>query len=99
MSDLKFLLLTPERWDDFEKLFGPHGAIGGCWRMGWWLNRFATRPMICYSIDLGGEWMMGNEFSKAFPLLSGDRIMRAGDADPRLSLRRRRREIALRILY
>jgi hypothetical protein len=33
------------------------------------------------------------------PLLSGDRIMRAGDADPRLSLRRRRREIALRILY
>ena len=25
--------LTPERWADFEELFGPHGAIGGCWCM------------------------------------------------------------------
>ena len=39
MSDLKFLPLTPERWDDFEKLFGPHGAIGGCWCMWWRLKR------------------------------------------------------------
>ncbi len=23
--------LTPERWDDFEKLFGPNGACAGCW--------------------------------------------------------------------
>lgn len=27
--------LTPERWNDFETLFGPRGAIGGCWCM-WW---------------------------------------------------------------
>jgi GNAT superfamily N-acetyltransferase len=26
--------LTPDRWSDFERLFGPHGA-GGCWCM-WW---------------------------------------------------------------
>ena len=25
--------LTPERWADFEKLFGPKGASGGCWCM------------------------------------------------------------------
>jgi GNAT superfamily N-acetyltransferase len=25
--------LTPERWDDFERLFGPSGAYGGCWCM------------------------------------------------------------------
>lgn len=25
--------LTPERWGDFEKLFGPSGAYGGCWCM------------------------------------------------------------------
>ncbi len=25
--------LTPERWADFEELFGPHGAIDGCWCM------------------------------------------------------------------
>lgn len=27
--------LTPERWGDFEKLFGPRGAVAGCWCM-WW---------------------------------------------------------------
>jgi len=27
--------LTPERWTDFEYLFGPRGACGGCWCM-WW---------------------------------------------------------------
>ena len=35
MDDLRFHPLTPERWDDFERLFGPHGAYGGCWCM-WW---------------------------------------------------------------
>jgi GNAT superfamily N-acetyltransferase len=25
--------LTPERWPDFEALFGPRGAYGGCWCM------------------------------------------------------------------
>jgi len=28
-------LLTPDRWRDFETLFGPRGAAGGCWCM-WW---------------------------------------------------------------
>ena len=27
--------LTPDRWADFESLFGPRGAYGGCWCM-WW---------------------------------------------------------------
>ena len=27
--------LTPERWPDFETLFGERGACGGCWCM-WW---------------------------------------------------------------
>lgn len=27
--------LTPQRWRDFERLFGVHGAYGGCWCM-WW---------------------------------------------------------------
>jgi hypothetical protein len=25
--------VTPEQWDDFETLFGPRGAVGGCWCM------------------------------------------------------------------
>lgn len=25
--------LTPDRWDDFEALFGPDGAVYGCWCM------------------------------------------------------------------
>jgi len=31
--------LTPERWGDFEMLFGPRGATGGCWCMYWRLRR------------------------------------------------------------
>ncbi len=27
--------LTPARWPDFEKLFGPRGACAGCWCMFW----------------------------------------------------------------
>ena len=32
---LTFHPLTPERWDDFETLFGRRGACGGCWCMYW----------------------------------------------------------------
>lgn len=32
-TTLRVLPLTPSRWDDFEELFGPHGACGGCWCM------------------------------------------------------------------
>jgi GNAT superfamily N-acetyltransferase len=31
--------LIPERLSDFEKLFGPRGACGGCWCMYWRLSR------------------------------------------------------------
>jgi len=34
-KDVEFQPLTPERWDDFEELFGKHGAYSGCWCM-WW---------------------------------------------------------------
>lgn len=27
--------LTPELWSDLETLFGPRGAVGGCWCMFW----------------------------------------------------------------
>ena len=37
--DLKFRPLTLERWADLEKLFGKHGASGGCWCMWWRLKR------------------------------------------------------------
>ena len=36
---LEFHSLAPERWSDLEKLFGPHGASGGCWCMWWRLPR------------------------------------------------------------
>ena len=32
-SSLTFQPVTPERWDDFETLFGPRGGTGGCWCM------------------------------------------------------------------
>lgn len=31
--------LTPDRWNDFEGLFGQNGACGGCWCMLWRLPR------------------------------------------------------------
>ena len=39
IGDLTFQPLTPERWPDLEKLFGPRGACGGCWCMVWRLRR------------------------------------------------------------
>ncbi len=35
VDDLEMVPLTPATWDDFEELFGPNGACGGCWCM-WW---------------------------------------------------------------
>lgn len=34
-----FAPLTPDRWNDFERLFGQRGACGGCWCMWWRLKR------------------------------------------------------------
>ncbi|HUV37076.1 MAG TPA: GNAT family N-acetyltransferase [Patescibacteria group bacterium] len=31
--------VTPDRWDDMERLFGPRGACGGCWCMWFRLNK------------------------------------------------------------
>jgi GNAT superfamily N-acetyltransferase len=36
---LTFAPLAPERWADLEALFGPRGAVGGCWCMTWRLRR------------------------------------------------------------
>jgi GNAT superfamily N-acetyltransferase len=35
LARLHFHSVTPERWKDFEKLFGENGACAGCWCM-WW---------------------------------------------------------------
>jgi GNAT superfamily N-acetyltransferase len=34
-SATEFFPLTPDRWNDLERLFGDRGACGGCWCM-WW---------------------------------------------------------------
>jgi GNAT superfamily N-acetyltransferase len=38
-SQLEICPVTSDRWDDFEKLFGPRGACAGCWCMFWKLPR------------------------------------------------------------
>lgn len=38
-SEFEFHPLTPERWTDFEVLFGPRGACAGCWCMVWRRSR------------------------------------------------------------
>lgn len=37
--DYTFRPVAPERWDDFETLFGERGAVGGCWCMWFRLKR------------------------------------------------------------
>ena len=39
-SNLTVRPLTPDRWSDLERLFGPRGACGGCWCM-WWRETHA----------------------------------------------------------
>lgn len=34
---IRCLPLTPDRWDDLERIFGPNGANSGCWCM--WFRR------------------------------------------------------------
>lgn len=34
-GDLKYRPVTEQRWQDLEVLFGPRGAVGGCWCMHW----------------------------------------------------------------
>lgn len=36
---MKIVPLTPARWKDLERLFGPRGACGGCWCMWWRIPR------------------------------------------------------------
>jgi len=38
MSTVEIHPLTADRWADFEKLFGPRGAYGGCWCVFWRLR-------------------------------------------------------------
>jgi GNAT superfamily N-acetyltransferase len=38
-SNVEFHPVTPERWGDLERLFGEHGAYGGCWCMWFRLRR------------------------------------------------------------
>lgn len=38
-TELEVRPLTPSRWPDVEKLFGPRGACGQCWCMYWRLPR------------------------------------------------------------
>jgi len=38
-ESITFQPLTAARWSDFESLFGPNGACGGCWCMLWRLPR------------------------------------------------------------
>lgn len=37
--NLSFYSLTPDRWKDFEKLFGEKGACAGCWCMYWLMSK------------------------------------------------------------
>jgi hypothetical protein len=58
---LEFAPLTPECWQDLEKLFGPIGACGGCWCQ-WWKrsaqeyrrsSNEANRRALKASVDQG----------------------------------------------
>lgn len=39
LETFQFQPVTPDRWPDLERLFGPRGACAGCWCMWWRLKR------------------------------------------------------------
>jgi GNAT superfamily N-acetyltransferase len=39
LMSLAFHPVTPDRWPDLERLFGPRGANSGCWCLWWRLSR------------------------------------------------------------
>jgi GNAT superfamily N-acetyltransferase len=39
LNDVQFHPLTADRWSDLQRLFGEHGASGGCWCMFWRVTR------------------------------------------------------------
>jgi len=41
-TDVTIYPATPDRWQDFERLMGPKGAVGGCWCMTW---RYTAKQM------------------------------------------------------
>jgi len=45
-EELEYHPLTPERWDDFEELFGEHGAYNGCWCMWWRISRARFQKQV-----------------------------------------------------
>jgi GNAT superfamily N-acetyltransferase len=61
-AGLRWHLLTKNRWPDFEELFGPHGAYGGCWCM-WWRS---TRR------EFGARKGDGNRLAMKAIVASGD---------------------------
>jgi GNAT superfamily N-acetyltransferase len=70
---LAFHPLTPKRWPDLEKLFGKHGACGGCWCMCWRLeravfvkgkgdgNKRAFRKLVASNVQPGVLAYVGHE--------------------------------------
>ena len=60
-TELSFKPIKRNLWTDFEELFGPHGACGGCWCMYWKLRGkeyeetrgFETRQMHKSIVDSG----------------------------------------------
>jgi GNAT superfamily N-acetyltransferase len=63
MSHLAIRPLTPDRWPHLEQLFGPQGAVKGCWCM-WWrftprdydqASRAARRDALQALVDEGRE--------------------------------------------
>ena len=66
--------VTPEKWPDFEKLFGKNGACDGCWCMWWRLKRS----------DYSRERGEGNKHAIRKIILRGDQpgLLAFLDGDP-----------------
>jgi GNAT superfamily N-acetyltransferase len=61
--DIEFHPVTPDRWPDLERLFGPNGACSGCWCMWYRIKRSewsknaskGNRKALKRIVDRGGE--------------------------------------------
>src|SRR5688572_10778890 len=77
MARYAFHPLTPDRWDDLVRLFGPKGACGGCWCM-WWR---AAPGVLAYDGDEPVAWCAIAP-REAYPRLERSRVMAPVDERP-----------------
>jgi hypothetical protein len=62
--------LTPDLWPAFEDPFGENGAVGGCWRMYWRIDRAYRKKPPERTKRRFGKWWSAARRRVCSPLMA-----------------------------